>query len=63
MRHEGAVEETRVNYWLSLVVMMTFFSVLALDIYVPTLNLCLMFVARWVVLYGMPDTLFRERTA
>jgi hypothetical protein len=63
MRHQGAVGEARVNYWISLFVMMTFFSVLALDIYVPTVNLCLMLLARWIVLYGMPDTFTRERTA
>lgn len=34
------------------------FAMLPLDIDVPALNLCLMAVARWAVLAGIPDTLF-----
>lgn len=44
--------------WTALGVMMAFFVMLPLDIDVPALNLCLMAVARWAVLAGIPDTLF-----
>jgi hypothetical protein len=47
-----------VSRWTALGVMMTFFAMLPLDIDVPALNLCLMAVARWAVLAGIPDTLF-----
>ncbi|WP_186376745.1 hypothetical protein [Agrobacterium sp. DE0009] len=42
--------------WTALSVMMTFFVMLPLDIDVPALNLCLMALARWAVLAGVPDT-------
>jgi len=44
-----------VSRWTALGVMMTFFVMLPLDIDVPALNLCLMAVARWAVLAGVPD--------
>jgi hypothetical protein len=44
-----------VNRWISLIVMMTFFALLPLDIYVPTVNLCLMACLRWAVIAVAPD--------
>ncbi|MES5096722.1 hypothetical protein ABUK73_00680 [Agrobacterium sp. BA1120] len=44
--------------WISLIVMMTFFAMLPLDIDVPTMNLCLMACLRWGVLAAIPDTVF-----
>jgi hypothetical protein len=52
-----------VNRWISLLVMMTFFAMLPLDIDVPAVNLCLMAIARWGVLAGFPDNVFRGQVA
>jgi hypothetical protein len=49
------IREPQVSRWTALGVMMTFFVMLPLDIDVPALNLCLMAVARWAVLAGVPD--------
>lgn len=46
------------NRWISLIVMMTFFALLPLDINAPTLNLCLMACLRWAVIAIVPDTIF-----
>jgi hypothetical protein len=46
-----------------LFVMMTFFSALALDISVPALVLCLMAMAKWVVVEGLPDAFLEGKTA
>jgi len=53
-----------VTRWISLIVMMTFFALLPLDIDVPTVNLCLMACLRWAVLAIAPEPVFsREQMA
>lgn len=46
-----------------LVVMMTFFAVLALDITVPAVVLGAMALSNWIVLSSMPVDRMRERAA
>jgi len=53
-----------VTRWISLIVMMTFFAMLPLDIDAPTVNLCLMACLRWAVLAAVPAAGFqREQVA
>lgn len=44
--------------WVSLSVMMTFFTFLPLDLDAPALNLCIMAALRWGVLAAIPDAYF-----
>lgn len=54
---------TSVKQTAFLVVMMTFFASLALDISVPALVLSLMALSNHIVLNGPPTRRFREKTA
>lgn len=44
--------------WISLIVMMTVFAMLPLDIDAPTVNLCIMAGLRWALLAVVPDAGF-----
>jgi hypothetical protein len=59
----GACRGTAVYRWISLGVMMTFFAFLPLDIYAPTVNLCIMAFARWIVVSGLPYGVFNQEQA
>jgi len=48
---------------LFLIVMMTFFAVLALDIAVPALVLGVLALSNQVVLYGMPTSRLKGKAA
>lgn len=54
---------TAAGRYALLLVMMTFFAMLALDITVPALVLSVMAMSNWLVQEGMPSSLGGSRTA